>query len=99
MYLIESARDLRHIMIGRKLAHYKITSHPGSGGIGDVCQAADSRLGRDVAIKLLPEAFTQRGAAERMRATGFPQVETAAVHLVQSPPETEMVATYARADD
>src|SRR5438876_10598679 len=45
-------------MIGTKLAHYEITSHLGSGGMGDVYQATDSKLGRDVAIKLLPEAFT-----------------------------------------
>src|SRR5437867_12073673 len=45
-------------MIGTKLAHYEITAHLGSGGMGDVYQATDSKLGRDVAIKLLPEAFT-----------------------------------------
>src|SRR5436190_7275450 len=46
-------------MIGTKLAHYQITSHLGSGGMGDVYQATDSKLGRSVAIKLLPEAFTR----------------------------------------
>jgi eukaryotic-like serine/threonine-protein kinase len=45
-------------MIGTKLAHYEITSHLGSGGMGDVYQATDSKLGRSVAIKLLPEAFS-----------------------------------------
>jgi serine/threonine protein kinase/dipeptidyl aminopeptidase/acylaminoacyl peptidase len=49
---------LHQIMIGTKLAHYEITSHLGSGGMGDVYQATDSKLGRSVAIKLLPEAFT-----------------------------------------
>jgi serine/threonine protein kinase len=44
-------------MIGTKLAHYEITSHLGSGGMGDVYQATDSKLRRSVAIKLLPEAF------------------------------------------
>jgi serine/threonine protein kinase len=44
-------------MIGTKLAHYEITSHLGTGGMGEVYQATDSRLGRSVAIKLLPEAF------------------------------------------
>src|SRR5580765_959635 len=46
-------------MIGTKLAHYEITSHLGTGGMGEVYQATDSKLGRSVAIKLLPEAFAQ----------------------------------------
>src|SRR5262245_60051415 len=45
-------------MIGTKLAHYEITSHIGSGGMGDVYQANDTKLGRSVAIKCLPEAFS-----------------------------------------
>src|SRR5262245_36146246 len=44
-------------MIGTKVAHYEITSHLGSGGMGDVYQASDSKLGRDVAIKVLSESF------------------------------------------
>src|SRR6266550_2639348 len=44
-------------MIGTKLAHYEITSHLGTGGMGEVYQATDGKLGRSVAIKLLPEAF------------------------------------------
>ena len=45
-------------MIGTRLAHYEVTSHLGTGGMGEVYQATDSKLGRSVAIKLLPEAFT-----------------------------------------
>src|ERR1044072_4894352 len=45
-------------MIGTILAHYEITQHLGTGGMGEVYQATDSKLGRSVAIKLLPEAFT-----------------------------------------
>jgi len=45
-------------MIGSRLGHYEITSHLGSGGMGEVYQAADVKLGRSVAIKVLPEAFS-----------------------------------------
>ena len=59
-------------MIGTRLGNYEITAHLGSGGFGDVYQATDSKLGRSVAIKLLPEAFgrdTEREARFRGHQT------------------------------
>jgi len=44
---------------GTKLGTFEITSHIGSGGMGDVYEAHDSKLGRDVAIKVLPEQFAR----------------------------------------
>jgi serine/threonine protein kinase len=46
-------------MIGTKLEQYEITAHLGSGGMGSVYQAVDSRLGRNVAIKILPDIFAR----------------------------------------
>jgi eukaryotic-like serine/threonine-protein kinase len=38
---------------GTKLGTYEVTSHIGSGGMGEVYLAHDSKLGRDVAIKCI----------------------------------------------
>jgi serine/threonine protein kinase len=51
-------------VVGKALAHYKIVEKIGAGGVGEVYRATDSKLGRDVALKMLPEAFAQD--AERM---------------------------------
>ncbi len=44
-------------MIGKSLIHYEITAEIGKGGMGEVYQAKDTKLGRDVAIKVLPKEF------------------------------------------
>jgi serine/threonine protein kinase len=43
----------------KKLGHYQVTNQIGKGGMGEVYLAKDSKLGRDVAIKVLPEQFAQ----------------------------------------
>ncbi len=59
--LAEQARS----MVGRQLDHYRILSLLGKGGMGEVYRARDTHLNREVAIKLLPAAYSQD--AERLR--------------------------------
>ena len=51
-------------MIGETLGHYKLEEQIGAGGMGVVYRATDTKLGRQVAIKVLPEKFARD--AERL---------------------------------
>ena len=58
--------DVAHVcrpgsMVGRTLGSYTLTACIGAGGMGEVYRARDSKLGRDVAIKVLPPHFTSDG--------------------------------------
>ena len=45
------------LQVGSRLGHYDVTALIGEGGMGQVYQATDTKLNRQVALKILPEAF------------------------------------------
>ena len=54
---------------GTTLGPYQVTAKIGEGGMGEVWRARDTKLDRDVALKVLPEAFTSD--PDRLAAPGF----------------------------
>jgi len=50
---------------GTKLGPYEIAAPVGAGGMGEVYRARDTRLGRDVAIKILPQHLTEKADARQ----------------------------------
>jgi hypothetical protein len=86
--LIDSSDDVRSSFLqsstlrvtltsGTKLGDYEVKSMLGSGGMGEVYRARDSRLGRDVAIKVLPSLLS----ADTERLRRFEQEARAAAAL------------------
>ena len=69
-------------MIGRKLGSYEVVAKLGEGGMGEVYRARDTKLGRDVALKILPGVFAAdpdrlrrfEGEARTLAALNHPNI-------------------------
>lgn len=65
MAATDLARENRGSLLGEKLGHYEVVSLLGRGGMGDVYCVEDSKLGRKVALKILPAGWAQ--SSERLK--------------------------------
>jgi len=83
-------------MVGRTLGHYEVLEPLGAGGMGEVYRARDTRLERDVAIKVLPEELAKdperlaRFEREARLLASVDHPNIASIHaLEREPTETE----------
>src|SRR6188768_1401542 len=85
---------------GSRIGTYEITALLGKGGMGEVYRARDMRLGREVAIKVLPEAFTRdrdrvaRFEREARILASLSHPNIAAIYGVADAPEGSADGSY-----
>ena len=82
------AQETGRVLIGKQIGAYRITSLLGAGGMGEVYRAEDTRLGRPVAVKVLPEELAQdkerlhRFVREARAASAFNHANVAHIYEI-----------------
>ena len=85
-------------MVGRTLGHYEILEPLGAGGMGEVYRARDTKLDRDVAIKVLPEDFATdadrlaRFAREAKLLASLNHANISAIYGLEDEGDTRFIA-------
>lgn len=87
------------LFVGQQISHYQIVSEIGAGGMGEVYLARDTNLGRNIALKLLPEHFTadadrlQRFKQEAQTASALNHPNIITIHEIGQHDLRHFIAT------
>ena len=90
---------VRQNLIGKEIGHYQILSQLGTGGMGEVYLAEDTKLGRKIALKILPPQFSQDAErnlrfeqeARAISALNHPNIIT--IHGIERSDEVNFITT------
>src|ERR1051325_8384553 len=85
---------------GTKLGQYEVLAPIGAGGMGEVYRAHDNKLGRDVALKLLPESYARdperlvrfRREAQLLASLNHPNIAT--IHGLEDTNSSHFLTTH-----
>src|SRR5207253_6894358 len=96
-----SGRSSADPYVGKTIAHYEIDAKLGGGGMGVVYKAKDTKLGRHVALKVLPPEWShdehgeQRFIRQAQAASATDRPNIGTIHRIDSTPDDQLVIVMA----